>query len=82
MKRDALVSSIENSNLDVLALIHILCLDFLSFLRGEGDGFLVEVDCYSPRDLLSTFCLRISPVSRSERISFLRLFVVKIAACY
>ena len=36
MKRDALVSSIENSNLDVLALINILCLDFLSFLRGEG----------------------------------------------
>ena len=36
MNRDALVSSIENSNLDVLAIINILCLDFFSFLRGEG----------------------------------------------
>ena len=36
MNRDALVSSIGNSNLDVLAIINILCLDFFSFLRGEG----------------------------------------------
>ena len=36
MKRDTLLSSIENSNLDVLTLINILCLDFLPFLRGEG----------------------------------------------
>ena len=36
MDHDALVSYIENSNLDVLALINVFCLDFLSFLRGEG----------------------------------------------
>ena len=36
MKHDALVSSIENSDLVVLLLINIVCVDFLSYLRGKG----------------------------------------------
>ena len=35
-ERDALVSSIGNSDLVVLALINLLCVDFLSYLRGKG----------------------------------------------
>ena len=36
MKHDALVSSIENSDLVALPLINILCVDFLTYLRGKG----------------------------------------------
>ena len=35
-ERDALVSSIGNSDLVVLALINLLYLIFLSYLRGKG----------------------------------------------
>ena len=38
MKHDALVSSIENSDLVALPLINILCVDFLTYLRGKGEG--------------------------------------------
>lgn len=36
MKHDALVSSIENSDLVVLPLINIVCVDFLSYFREKG----------------------------------------------
>ena len=72
MKRDTLLSSIENSNLDVLALINILCLDFLPFLRGEGGRRLTSLSrgWLLPTEGLVTNCLLKNLTCESFREDF------------